>query len=277
MKEKDIQNYLFENTDFLFPKKTVQEKAKEYSIKGKRIDLLFRVDGIRYIVEIKNKPLKREHIGQVVEYYGLMKTYLNEANLKMILVSPIIEEWQKVYLAELGINCIVFNKVLSENEINDCTFSSKNKPKEHSLQFVKYWFVSVEFKQPLRELADRQVENFKHLLKNQDSKLNVVSFPNSHSSMFVQKAKVGDYIMVNINQNGRFVVYPPREILYKDVAGSQTVFYVEKSSEHLKQILNFDEFLIKLKNTNKDISVSKTSIRPISKKHLNSFISVWQK
>lgn len=116
MKEKDIQNYLFENPDFLFPNKIIQEKAKEYSIKGKRIDLLFRVDGHRYIVEIKNKPLNIEYISQVVEYCGLMKSYLNEAELKMILVAPIIiEEWQKVYLDEPGIHCVIFDVILNEN------------------------------------------------------------------------------------------------------------------------------------------------------------------
>jgi hypothetical protein len=100
--ERDLQDYLFANPDILFPGQKIQEKAREYQIQGKRIDILFVVDGTRYIVELKKVPIKREHIGQIVEYYGLMKSYLHEANLKMILVSPSIPEFRRAYLEELG-------------------------------------------------------------------------------------------------------------------------------------------------------------------------------
>jgi len=81
MRERDLQDYLFNNPKVLFPGKNIQEKTREYYIHGKRIDLLFVVDGFRYIVETKAVPIAREHIGQVVEYYGLMKEYLKETNL----------------------------------------------------------------------------------------------------------------------------------------------------------------------------------------------------
>ena len=106
MIERDLQDYLSANPDILFPGQKVQEKAREYQIQGKRIDILFVVDGTRYIVELKKVPIKREHIGQIVEYYGLMKSYLHEANLKMILVSPCIPEFRRAYLEELGIRCV---------------------------------------------------------------------------------------------------------------------------------------------------------------------------
>ena len=106
MREREMQDYLYEHPEVLFPGCRVQEKAREYTIHGKRIDLLFVVDGMRYIVELKGVPLQRDHIGQVVEYYGLMKSYLNEANLRMILVSPSVPEWRAKYLEELGIRCV---------------------------------------------------------------------------------------------------------------------------------------------------------------------------
>jgi len=106
MKERNIQDYLFANPAVLFPSGNITEKAREYSIQGKRIDLLFVVDGVRYIVEIKNVPIQREHIGQVVEYYGLMKQYMKDANLAMILVSSSIPAWRAVFLEELGIRCV---------------------------------------------------------------------------------------------------------------------------------------------------------------------------
>lgn len=106
MKERDIQDYLYTNPTVLFPSGNITEKAREYSIHGKRIDLLFVVDGVRYIVEIKNVPIQREHIGQVVEYYGLMKQYMQDSNLAMILVSSSIPAWRAVFLEELGIRCV---------------------------------------------------------------------------------------------------------------------------------------------------------------------------
>jgi len=116
MKERQIQDYLYENPEVLFPSGNVTEKAREYSIHGKRIDLLFVVDGVRYIIEIKNVPIQKEHIGQVVEYYGLMRNYLKDANLTMILVSSSIPAWRATYLEELGIRCVEISTVPTTEE-----------------------------------------------------------------------------------------------------------------------------------------------------------------
>jgi hypothetical protein len=106
MKEIDIQDYIYTNPEILFPIGKITEKAREYSIHGKRIDLLFVVDGVRYIVEVKNVPIQREHIGQVIEYYGLMRHYMQDNNLAMVLVSSSIPPWRAAYLEELGIRCV---------------------------------------------------------------------------------------------------------------------------------------------------------------------------
>ena len=45
MKERNIQDYLYANPEVLFPSGNITEKLREYSIHGKRIDLLFVVDG----------------------------------------------------------------------------------------------------------------------------------------------------------------------------------------------------------------------------------------
>ena len=116
MKERNIQDYLYANPEVLFPSGDITEKAREYSIHGKRIDLLFVVDGVRYIVEIKNVPIQREHIGQVVEYYGLMRHYMKDANLSMILVSSSIPAWRAAYLEELGIRCVEIPTVPTTDE-----------------------------------------------------------------------------------------------------------------------------------------------------------------
>lgn len=106
MKERDIQDYLFENPNVLFPSQPVSEKHKEYYVHGKRIDLLFVVNGHTHIIEIKNTTIQREHIGQIVEYYGLLRDRMGSNNLHMTLVSPSIPAWRSAFLEEIGIRCI---------------------------------------------------------------------------------------------------------------------------------------------------------------------------
>lgn len=111
MKERDIQLFLYNNPQVLFPNKKIIKKDIEYQINGLRIDLLFDVEGVKYIIECKNCSITREHIGQVVEYYGLMKQFLHENNLKMMLAAPKIPEHRKIFLEELGIICVQVDNI----------------------------------------------------------------------------------------------------------------------------------------------------------------------
>jgi hypothetical protein len=106
MLELDLQNYLFENPDVLFPNQIIRQKRREVYIEGRRIDLLFDVDGTQYIVELKRNTIKREDIGQVFEYYGLMRHSKPTASFRMVLVAPSIPEYRRISLEEMGIRCV---------------------------------------------------------------------------------------------------------------------------------------------------------------------------
>jgi hypothetical protein len=106
MLERDLQDYLFENPDVLFPDQVIQRKRREVSVGGRRIDLLFEVDGVQYIIELKRDTIRREDIGQVFEYYGLMRQSNETAHFKMILVAPSIPEYRRIPLEEFGIRCV---------------------------------------------------------------------------------------------------------------------------------------------------------------------------
>lgn len=106
MKERDLQDYLFANPQVLFPGQIIEDKAREFPVDGKRIDLLFKVGGIQFIVELKAVPLQREHIGQVTEYYGRMRGLMREHKFRMILVAPSIPAHWKLFLEEIGIRCV---------------------------------------------------------------------------------------------------------------------------------------------------------------------------
>ena len=106
MLERDLQNYLFFNPDVLFPNQIVRQKRREVFIDGRRIDLLFEVDGTQYIVELKRDTIRREDIGQIFEYYGLMRRSKPQSSFRMILVAPSIPEYRRIPLEEMGIRCV---------------------------------------------------------------------------------------------------------------------------------------------------------------------------
>lgn len=113
MLERELQEYLFANPVVLFPDEQVVEKSREVCIEGKRIDLLFRTEEASYIVELKAVPLNREHVGQVAEYYGLMRGANQRQKYKMILVSPLIPQFRRVLLEEIGIRCVEIREIPS--------------------------------------------------------------------------------------------------------------------------------------------------------------------
>jgi hypothetical protein len=104
--ERDLKDYLFENPEILFPDQVIASKRKEVCIEGRFIDLLFEVDGIQYIVELKRDTIRRETIGQIFEYYGLMRRSNKTANFRMILVAPSIPDFRRIPLEEFGIRCV---------------------------------------------------------------------------------------------------------------------------------------------------------------------------
>jgi hypothetical protein len=106
MSERDLQDYLFENPDVLFPNQVVNSKRREVFIEGRRIDLLFEVEGVHYIVELKKDTIKRETVGQIFEYYALMRMSASTAQFRMILVAPMIPDFRRLPLEEFGIRCV---------------------------------------------------------------------------------------------------------------------------------------------------------------------------
>jgi hypothetical protein len=134
--ERDLQEFLFEHPDVLLPDEEIKEKSREFSVQGKRIDLLFRTEGTHYIVELKAVPLTREHIGQVIEYYGLMRDLMRDCRFKMILVSPSIPEFRRVFLEELGIRCVeIAEHVVDVKRLrNEAQVQCRREQVEHELE-----------------------------------------------------------------------------------------------------------------------------------------------
>jgi len=106
MLEKDIENLIAGYPKEFFPKEEFVLLGQQHTIKGRRIDILFQDKfGRKIIVEVKRGILTREASGQVMEYYGLMKSKSPEDICELILCANIIPSERKLFLENAGIEC----------------------------------------------------------------------------------------------------------------------------------------------------------------------------
>jgi len=106
MLEKDIENLLAYYPDEFFPGEGFKLIDQQFTVEGRRIDILFEdKHGRQIIVEVKRGILSREASGQIVEYYGLLKTADETKNYELILCANIIPKERKVFLETIGIDC----------------------------------------------------------------------------------------------------------------------------------------------------------------------------
>ena len=114
MLEKDIENLIGKYPEEFFPYEGLVLVGQQVSISGRRFDLMFKDKHNRkIIVEIKRGLLTRESSGQIVEYYGLLKTQNVSSNIELILVANSIPSERRSFLESVGISC----KEISEIKI----------------------------------------------------------------------------------------------------------------------------------------------------------------
>jgi hypothetical protein len=103
--ESTLRDYLFEHPEILFST-PVSRRQKEVHIEGKFIDLLFEVDGIHHIVELKRESITREAVGQVLEYYSRLRRIYPDRRYQVVLAAPNIPKYRSLALEEFGIRCV---------------------------------------------------------------------------------------------------------------------------------------------------------------------------
>lgn len=106
MLEKDIENLIAGYPKEFFPKEEFLLLGQQHTIEGRRIDILFQDKfGRKIIVEVKRGILTREASGQVMEYYGLMKSKSPKDICELILCANVIPSERKLFLENAGIEC----------------------------------------------------------------------------------------------------------------------------------------------------------------------------
>ena len=104
LRESVLRDYLYEHPEMLFTK-PVTSRQREVRVEGKFVDLLFEVDGVFHIVELKRDTITREAVGQVLEYYGRLRLANPQRKYQVVLVAPSIPAYRSVILEDFGIRC----------------------------------------------------------------------------------------------------------------------------------------------------------------------------
>jgi EVE domain/Endonuclease NucS C-terminal domain len=115
MLEKDIENLIAQHPDIIFPNAGFRLVGQQIKLGKCRADIIFEDKHNRkIIVEVKRGILSRDASGQVIEYYGLLKTESPDSFIELILCANIIPPERKKFLETIGIKC----KELGINYLN---------------------------------------------------------------------------------------------------------------------------------------------------------------
>ncbi len=116
MKEKDIENLVTKYPDEFFGDKKLGLSGQQVNIGKLFADIIFEdEEGNKIIVEIKRGILKRDAIGQLMEYYGEYKSSHKEDNIKLVLVANVIPTRIKTSMEYFGIE----TKEISMQKLKD--------------------------------------------------------------------------------------------------------------------------------------------------------------
>ncbi len=115
MLEKDIENLIAQHPDIIFPNAGFRLVGQQIKLGKCFADIIFEDKHNRkIIVEVKRGILSRDASGQVMEYYGLLKTESPDSFVELVLCANIIPPERKKFLETIGIEC----KELGINYLN---------------------------------------------------------------------------------------------------------------------------------------------------------------
>lgn len=198
MLEKDIENLLANYPDEFFPGEGFKLINQQFTIEGRRIDILFEdKHGRQIIVEVKRGILSREASGQIAEYYGLLKNVDETKNFELILCANIIPKERKVFLETIGIDCkelgiAQISKIANKHGYTFLDDSSAYKYIDKAKQHIK------------RDRVDRVIEHKEKVVDNNEE-ISVWLFQGNPKIYDIVNAlsdlEIGNTIHWTVNQN----------------------------------------------------------------------------
>lgn len=191
MLEKDIENLIAKYPNEFFPNSGFTLVGQQVKLGKCFADIIFEDKYKRkIIVEVKRGILSRDAVGQVTEYYGLLKSQDYGQIIELILCANIIPKERTLFLETIGIEC----KELGINFINQVaekvgyTFIDRLNKKDISKKEIvlplaqNIWIFQAnpERYDILNALADDAIGTEMHWLVNQHKK----------------QIKLGDIVMI---------------------------------------------------------------------------------
>ncbi|MCX6163681.1 MAG: EVE domain-containing protein [Ignavibacteriae bacterium] len=145
MLEKDIENLIAKYPNDFFPNSGFKLIGQQVKLGKCYADIVFKDKHNRkVIVEVKRGILSRDASGQVMEYYGLLKTESSDDFVELVLCANIIPPERKKFLETIGIEC----KELGINLINQMAqkynYAFINSEKKKSISEIDYQLPSSE-------------------------------------------------------------------------------------------------------------------------------------
>jgi len=177
MLEKDIENLIAQHPDEFFPNSGFSLIGQQVKLGRCYADIIFEDEHKRkIIVEVKRGILSRDASGQVIEYYGLLKTESPDDFVELILCANIIPPERKKFLETIGIECLELGINLINQIAEKVGYHFINSPKrqipeiENQLPISdKTWIFQAnpERYDIMNALADDEIGNDIHWLVNQ--------------------------------------------------------------------------------------------------------------
>lgn len=221
MLEKDIENLIAKYPDEIFPNSGFKLIGQQIRLGKCYADIIFEDKHSRkIIVEVKRGILSRDASGQVMEYYGLLKTTSPDEIVELVLCANIIPPERKKFLEAVGIECkelgLNFINKLAEKYSYDLKGSSEKKklgtksviPSSDNIWIFQANPIRYDI---LNALSDDKIGNEIHWLVNQHKK----DILKGHIGIIWLSGKEsGIYAVTEIMTNPEIMVEPESEKKY---------------------------------------------------------------
>ena len=221
MLEKDIENLIAKYPEEFFPDSGFKLLGQQVRLGRCYADIIF-VDKHKrkIIVEVKRGLLSRDASGQVMEYYGLLKTESPDDFVELILCANIIPPERKKFLENVGIECTelginLINQIAQKVGYNFIKTQQKQKIEtEVELPYSeKIWIFQANPNRYdiINALADDEIGNEMHWQVNQFK--NMIS--KGHTGIIWLSGKeAGIYAITEITTDPKILEEPLAEKKY---------------------------------------------------------------
>jgi hypothetical protein len=134
MLEKDIENLLAKYPNEFLPEYNLTFKGQQVKLGSYYADIVFEDrEGYMIIVEIKRGILRRDALGQAMEYYGLLRKKEPNKEIRLMLVANVIPEGMTAFLNEkLGFEFVEIpvSKIMNVARKYGYHFSDSQRPEQ---------------------------------------------------------------------------------------------------------------------------------------------------